>query len=244
MRISIILGYILGIAVILVTILTKEDTSYFIDFGALVITFGGTIAALLIHFSPKAFSSALSSFTKLFSEKQLSNKAVIDNLINLSREAKRNGLRSILSNSFVMENNYLEKGLMLVADGEDPDEIEGDLIQESVTITESRTLGEQVFKVGGSLAPQFGMMGTIIGLIAMLNRVEDPASIPAAMGLALVTTLYGLVMSALFFKPTAGKIRIKNQIDTNAREIMLQGILSIQKGDSPQITREKLSIYL
>jgi chemotaxis protein MotA len=229
MRISIILGYILGIAVVLVTILTKEDTSYFIDFGALAITFGGTVAALLIHFSPKAFNSALNSFGKL---------------ISISREAKRNGLRSILSNSFVLENNFLEKGLMLVADGEDPDEIESNLIQESVTITESHSLGEQVFKVGGSVSPQFGMMGTIIGLIAMLNRVEDPASIPAAMGLALVTTLYGLVMSALFFKPTAGKIRIKNQIDTNIREIMLQGILSIQKGDSPQITREKLSIYL
>ena len=244
MRISIILGYMLGLVVVLVTILTKEDTSYFMDFGAMAITFGGTIAALLIHFSPKAFNSALSSFGKLFTEKQLTNKSVIEQLISLSREAKRNGLRSILSNGFVMENVFLEKGLMLVADGEDPDEIESSLIQESVTITESHTLGEQVFKVGGSVSPQFGLMGTIIGLFSMLNRVEDPASIPAAMGLALVTTLYGLVMSALFFKPTAGKIRIKNQIDSNAREIMLQGILSIQKGDSPQITREKLSIYL
>jgi chemotaxis protein MotA len=118
------------------------------------------------------------------------------------------------------------------------------LIQESISITERNSLGEQVFKTGGSLAPQFGMMGTIIGLIAMLNRVEDPASIPAAMGLALVTTLYGLLMSALFFKPAAGKIRLKNQINTKVRELIIQGVLSIQKEDNPQITKEKLSIYL
>lgn len=244
MRSSIIFGYILGIAVVLVTILTKEDTSYFIDPGALAITLGGTIAALMIHFSPRSFAMAFSSFFKLFSEKQFKKTIVVNKLVEIARDAKRNGVGSVLSNSFVKDNSFLEKGLMLVADGEDLDEIEESLVQESFTITETHSLGEQVFKFGGSVSPQFGMMGTIIGLIAMLNRVEDPASIPAAMGLALVTTLYGLIMSALFFKPTAGKIRIKNQIDTNTREIMIQGILSIQKGDNPQITKEKLSIYL
>ncbi|MCF7919024.1 MAG: MotA/TolQ/ExbB proton channel family protein [Candidatus Cloacimonetes bacterium] len=243
MRISVVFGYLLGLAVVLITILTKEDTSYFLDPGALAITLGGTFAALLIHFSPRAFSIAWISFIKLFTEKQYSRKYIIDQLVLLSRDAKRNGVRSILSSSFVKENPFLEKGLMLVADGENPEEIEESLIQESITVTEEYSLGEQVLKFGGSVSPQFGMMGTIIGLIAMLNRVEDPASIPAAMGLALVTTLYGLLMSALFFKPTAGKIRIKNQIDTKSREIMVEGILSIEKGDSSQITREKLSIY-
>jgi chemotaxis protein MotA len=244
MRLSVYVGYLLGIAVIVITIATKEDTSYFIDPGALAITLGGTIAALLVHFSPKAFSSAFASFSKLFTEKAFTSKQMMDSMLSLSREARNNGIRSILNSSVVTDNKFLEKALMLVADGEHAELIEETLIQESITVTERYTLGEQVFKTGGSIAPQFGMMGTIIGLIAMLNRVEDPASIPAAMGLALVTTLYGLVMSALFFKPAAGKIRIKNQMDTKVREIIIQGILSIQKGDNPQITKEKLSIYL
>ncbi|MCF7912655.1 MAG: MotA/TolQ/ExbB proton channel family protein [Candidatus Cloacimonetes bacterium] len=244
MRLSVYIGYLLGIAVIVITIATKEDTSYFIDPGALAITLGGTIAALLVHFSPKAFSSAFNSFSKLFTEKGFNARQMMESMVSLSRDARNNGIRSILNSSLVSENKFLEKALMLVADGENEELIEETLIQESITITERYTLGEQVFKTGGSIAPQFGMMGTIIGLIAMLNRVEDPASIPAAMGLALVTTLYGLVMSALFFKPAAGKIRIKNQIDTKVREIIIQGTLSIQKGDNPQITKEKLSIYL
>ena len=244
MRLSVYIGYLLGIIVIVGTIITKEDTSYFLDLGALAIVFGGTLAALLVHFSPKAFTSAFSSFSKLFTEKPYTPKQMMDSIVNLSRDARNNGIKSILSSSIVTGNKFLENALMLVADGEDIEFIEETLIQESITITERYALGEQLFKTGGSLAPQFGMMGTIIGLIAMLNRVEDPASIPAAMGLALVTTLYGLIMSALFFKPAAGKIRIKNQIDTKVREIIIQGIISINNGDNPQITKEKLSIYL
>jgi chemotaxis protein MotA len=244
MRLSVYIGYLLGIIVVVGTIITKEDTSYFLDPGALAITLGGTVAALLVHFSPKAFASAFSSFGKLFTEKQYSPQLMMEVMVSLSRDARKNGIRSILSNSAVIQNQFLERALMLVADGEAPEDIEENLIQESISITERNSLGEQVFKTGGSLAPQFGMMGTIIGLIAMLNRVEDPASIPAAMGLALVTTLYGLLMSALFFKPAAGKIRLKNQINTKVRELIIQGVLSIQKEDNPQITKEKLSIYL
>jgi chemotaxis protein MotA len=244
MRLTVFIGYLLGIIVVVGTILTKEDTSYFLDPGALAITLGGTLSALLVHFSPKAFTSALSSFGKLFTEKAYNPNQMMESMVAISRETRKNGIRSALNSSLVMENKFLAKALMLVADGEDADTVEEALMQESVAITERSTLGEQVFKVGGSLAPQFGMMGTIIGLIAMLNRVEDPASIPAAMGLALVTTLYGLLMSALLFKPSAGKIRLKNQIDTKVREIIIQGTLSIQKGDNPQITKEKLSIYI
>ncbi len=244
MRLSVYLGYLLGIIVVVGTIITKEDTSYFLDPGALAITLGGTIAALLVHFSPKAFNSAFASFAKLFTEKAYTTNQMMESLVAVSRDVRRNGIRNTLNSNIVRGNKFLEKALMLVADGEDADMIEEALMQESVTITERNTLGEQVFKIGGSIAPQFGMMGTIIGLIAMLNRVEDPASIPAAMGLALVTTLYGLLISTLFFKPAAGKIRIKNQIDTKVREIIIQGALSIQNEDSPQITKEKLSIYL
>jgi chemotaxis protein MotA len=197
----------------------------------------------LLYFS-KLISINWGYFSKLFTEKAFTSKQMMDSMVSLSRDARNNGIRSILNSSVVTNNKFLEKALMLVADGEDAELIEETLVQESLTVTDRYTLGEQVFKTGGSIAPQFGMMGTIIGLIAMLNRVEDPASIPAAMGLALVTTLYGLVMSALFFKPAAGKIRIKNQMDSKVREIIIQGTLSIQKGDNPQITKEKLSIYL
>lgn len=244
MRISVYIGYILGLVVVIGTILTKEDTSFFIDPSALAITLGGTLAALLVNYSPKAFASAFSSFNKLFTEKPFTPKQMMETMVTLARDARRSGIRSILNNPAVIQNKYLEKALMLVADGENAEEIEENLMQESISITERNSLGEQVFKTGGSLAPQFGMMGTIIGLISMLNRVEDPASIPAAMGLALVTTLYGLLLSALLFKPAAGKIRLKNQIDTKVREVIIQGTLSIQKGDNPQITKEKLSIYL
>jgi len=118
------------------------------------------------------------------------------------------------------------------------------LVRDSRTSIEKHRLAERVFRIAGSFAPMFGMMGTVIGLIGMLNRINDPSSIPAAMGLALVTTLYGLILSALIFKPISGKIRDKSHMDTRIREIIIDGVISLHDIENSQLLREKLNGYL
>ncbi|MCD4819624.1 MAG: MotA/TolQ/ExbB proton channel family protein [Candidatus Cloacimonetes bacterium] len=244
MKLSVILGFIFGFGIILITVLTKEDTTLFLNWSSLTITLGGTLSAVIIYFSPGALIDASRAFVSIFTDKQHSANHVVNTIIEVSKRSKKTSYRTILKSSEVQNISFLEKGLTLISDGVDTDQTEDILIQESRARTARDRVAERVYAVAGSFAPMFGMMGTVIGLIAMLNRIEDPASMPAAMGLALVTTLYGLIFSSLMFKPISGKIRDKNNMDTNIRDIIIEGIRSIQNGDNSVITKEKLTVYL
>jgi len=240
MKTSIIFGLILGFGIILGTIFRNESTQYYLNWSALAITLGGTFAAIVIYFSPNALRLAWKGFFKLFSEKQHLPNEVVNAIVDVSKEAHNTSFKNLMQMEKVRKIPFLRKGLTMVADGTEPNHMEEILMRESKTITERSIVAERVFRIAGSFAPLFGMMGTVIGLIAMLNRVDNPAAIPAAMGLALVTTLYGLIFSALLFKPISGKIRDKNQIDSRIREIIIEGVLSIRRGENSQITKERL----
>lgn len=244
MKSSILIGLLLGFGLVIGTILTKEDTSYFLNWSSFAITFGGTISAVIIYFSPHALKDAMKSLGRIFSEKQLYAQNIADKMVALSKQSHTSSLKSLLSSDDVQSNAFLKKGMTLVADRAKPEEIEEILVRESQSVNEMNIIAERVFRIAGGFAPMFGMMGTVIGLIAMLNRVEDPASIPAAMGLALVTTFYGLILSALVFKPLSGKIRDKNLIDTRVRDIIIVGVISIRNGENSLITKERISGYL
>ena len=240
MKISIIFGLILGFGIILLTVFSNQNTSYYLNWSALAITLGGTLAAIIIYFSPNALRLAFAGFFKLFSEKVYLPNEVVNLIVDISKEAHNTSFKNIIKMESVNKMPFLKKGLTLVADGTDTNHLEEIMLRESKTITERGIVAERVFRMAGSFAPMFGMMGTVIGLIAMLHRVENPSAIPAAMGLALVTTLYGLILSALVFKPISGKIRDKNQIDSRIREIIIEGVLSIRRGENSQITKERL----
>ena len=244
MKTSVILGFILGFGVVLFTILSNENVSYFLNWSALSITLGGTIAAVIIYYSPNALKFAIVSFFNIFAEKQYLSRKVVNIVVEVCKEAHKTSFRNIIQMEKVKKLPFLERGLTLIADGINPLQLEETLIRESKTITERSIVAERVFRIAGSFAPMFGMTGTVIGLIAMLHRVEDPSAIPQAMGLALVTTLYGLLLSALVFKPISGKIRDKNQIDSRVREIIIEGVLSIQRGENSQLTKERLTGFL
>ena len=244
MKLSVIIGFILGFGIILSTIFTKEDTSFFWNWSSLAITLGGTVSAIIVYFSPSALKDAVNAFVSIFVENHHTEFEVVDVIVDVSKRSKKTSYRTIIKSAAVKKIKFLEKALTLISDGMEPDQVEDILVQESRAKTARNRIAERVYGVAGSFAPMFGMMGTVIGLIAMLNRIENPSAIPAAMGLALVTTLYGLILSALVFKPISGKIRDKNNLDTNIRNIIIEGVRSIQSGENSQITKEKLSGYI
>jgi len=244
MKLSTIIGFILGFTIIGIVIFSKEDVHFYLSIPSLAITLGGTIAAVLIYFSPGALKYGLSAVVRIFTDRQQDPRDVLDLLVDINKRSRKTTYSTILKSVAVRKIPYLVKALTFLADGVERKQIEDILHRENRSRTEKDRIAERVFSIAGSFAPMFGMMGTVIGLIAMLNRVENPDEIPAAMGLALVTTLYGLVFSALIFKPLAGKIRDKNNIDTNVRDIIIEGVLSIQEGENAQITKEKLLGYV
>jgi len=244
MKSSLIIGFISGFAIILMIVFTKEDISFFLNLSAFGITVGGTLASILIYFSYNDINCGLQSFINIFRNKDYSAKNILNTIIDLNKKAHKEGIGNITNHESARKIPFLYEGLQLVADNTNPELIREILLKNTRAISRRNNIGENVFYVAGSIAPMFGMMGTVIGLIAMLNRIKDPAAIPAAMGLALVTTLYGLILSALVLKPISGKIRVMNQKNTRLRLLVLEGVLAIQRGDNSKIMEERLKGFL
>ena len=244
MKSSLIIGLVFGFALILIVIVSKGDIEVFLNWSAFAITVGGTFAAILVYFSYTDINHGIKAFGDILFEKDHSPEEIIDILAEVNTDAHINGINNISSIESIQKHPYLLKGLTLVADNTDPSFIREILIRENRAVTRKHNIAENVFYMAGSLCPMFGMTGTVIGLVAMLNRIQDPTAIPAAMGLALVTTLYGLILASLVFKPISGKIRVRNLRNTRLRLLILEGILSIQKGENNQILRERLFGFL
>ncbi len=244
MKSSLVIGLIVGLAIIFFVIYLNEDISLFLNYSGLLITIGGTLCAILIYFSYSNIRHAFSSLGQIISEKDYSEQDIIDSLIEINNEARKNGVNNITNVETYSNFPFLIEGMSLVVDNMDSTFIRDVMLRENRGLTRKHNIGENVFYIAGSLSPMFGMMGTVIGLIAMLNKVQKPEEIPAAMGLALVTTLYGLILAALIFKPISGKIGIRNLRNTRLRLLVLEGILSIQRGDSNMILKERLHGFL
>ncbi|MBC8527527.1 MAG: MotA/TolQ/ExbB proton channel family protein [Candidatus Cloacimonetes bacterium] len=244
MKFTTIFGIIIGFGTISLIFYFQGGSKYFLNWTALAITLGGTFSATITYFSWNALRSAFLSFMNIFIKKQYYPRDVVNIIVELCKEARTAGHNSLIDTESVNKIAFLKKGLTLVVDGVKPEQVENILRRENHSISERNRIGEKVFRIAGTFAPMFGLMGTVIGLIIMLNRISVPEEIPGAMGIALVTTLYGLILAALVFKPISGKIRDKNQIDTQVREIIIEGVLSIQKGENSQIAKEKLLTYL
>jgi chemotaxis protein MotA len=235
-----ILGLIGGFGVILLAIFLKEDVSLFLNWIGIALVLGGTIFSCLIYFSSNAIGFAGQGFVNIFFKKKVSASEAVKILIQISKEAYFSEVIDLLDTDLIKRIPFLEKGMILVADNVEPQQVKRVLVRNSKSLTIKNRVAERVWSVAGSFAPMFGMMGTVIGLIAMLNRIEDPSAIPAAMGLALVTTLYGLILSSVIFVPISGKIRDFNHMNTKVREIVIEGVLSIQSAENTQVTKERL----
>jgi chemotaxis protein MotA len=243
MKSSLIIGLVAGFAVIIFVIFLNENVAIFINYSGILITLGGTLCAILVYFSYTDIRHSVQGFFQILTDRNYSAEQTIDLLVQLNSEARVNGFNNLSLDSY---SNYpfMVKGMKLVADNTDSVFIREILLRENRGISRKHNIAENVFYIAGSLSPMFGMMGTVIGLIAMLNKIQNPEEIPAAMGLALVTTLYGLILSALVFKPISGKIRVHNLRNTRLRLLVLEGILSIQNGENNQILKERLHGFL
>ncbi|MCX7038845.1 MAG: MotA/TolQ/ExbB proton channel family protein, partial [Spirochaetes bacterium] len=143
-----------------------------------------------------------------------------------------------------VEDEFLRKGIQLVVDGTDPEIIKNILYNELNQMQARHEEGINFFADWSGLAPAFGMIGTLAGLIAMLQNLNDKSSVGAGMSLALVTSLYGALMCYLVFQPFKRKLQDQDGDEARVREIMIEGILSIQSGDNPRILEEKLISFL
>lgn len=240
-------GMLLGVAMFLVGVFSSGGVSglkNMFDFASLIITLGGSIAGTLASNKVQDFIVGIKGMALTFKNEVQDPAAVIKNIIDLSNTARKEGLLALEEAANGIEDDFLKKGIMLVVDGTDPELVRGIMETDLVCIEQRHKKSIAVWEKWGELGPAWGMIGTLIGLILMLQDMEDASSIGPKMAVALVTTLYGSLIANWLCNPTASKLKINNDAEMMMKEITVEGILSIQAGENPRVIEEKLKSFL
>lgn len=245
MDLATIIGLGLGAAMILMSILTGgAGIGQYIDVGSVLMVIGGSFAGLMIANPLPRIMKLMSVFRIALNVPNYEMEKTITNLVRFSEKARRDGLLALEDDMEEVEDTFMKKGIQFVVDGADPEIIKNMLYNELNQQQERHADGIGLFDTWGALAPAFGMIGTLAGLIGMLANLDDPDSIGSGMALALITTMYGSIVANLVMIPIKKKLEDRDKEESLVREIMVEGILSIQAGDNPRILEQKLVSFL
>lgn len=247
MDIATIIGLVVCFAMVLVGVATSGGLqalpSYF-DIPSIAITFGGAFSAVLAANTIQTFVSGLKSFALVLKVPKNNTAEMINNIINLSNVARKEGLLSLEEAAGELEDEFLKKGILLIVDGTDPELVRAIMETELVSMDSRHKARIGFWENVGSMGPAWGMIGTLVGLVNMLNNMEDASSIGPNMATALITTLYGSLLANWICAPISNKLKAQNDMEMMQKEIMIEGLLSIQAGENPRVIEEKLKSFM
>jgi len=245
MDIATIIGLILGTGLVLSSVaMGGGGLSPFIDVPSGMIVFGGAISTLLINFPLSNVLGTVGIVKKCFLTKLPSSKEVIDKYQELATIARRDGLVAIENSLEGISDSFMMRGLEMVAGGTEKDDIRAVMETEIEYIDERHKSGKKILEAMAAAAPAFGMIGTLIGLVQMLQSLDDPSQIGGGMATALLTTLYGAMTANMFCIPLAGKLDERNKEEMLVRELILMGALALVDGQAPRALQERLIAFL
>lgn len=248
MDIASILGLVICIVLVFISIVTGDQGMpaifNFLNMPSVLITFGGAFCCVLASYTLDEFIAGFKSFSLIFKLSDMNMPDVIRKIIELSNIARKEGLLSLEEASAELDDPFLKKGVLLIVDGTDPELVRA-IMETELTSVDNRHRKKIAFWDDlGAMGPAWGMIGTLIGLINMLVLMDDPSSIGPQMSIALITTLYGSMLANWICVPVASKLKAKNEIEMTIKEIMIEGLLSIQAGENPRVIEEKLKSFL
>ena len=245
MDISTIIGLTLAFGLIVLSMaLGGSGLGIYVDLNSFLMVIGGSFAAMMIS-NPLARVLGVSKILNhVFRIPNYELEKTISTLVNFSERARREGLLALEDDIEDVGDEFLKNGIQMVVDGTDPEIIKAILYSDLEQLESRHSIGIKFFSDWGSLAPAFGMIGTLAGLIAMLANLDDPDAIGSGMALALITTMYGSIFANAALIPFKNKLEDRDQEERLTREIMIEGILSIQAGDNPNILKFKLVSFL
>ncbi|MFD1739307.1 flagellar motor protein MotP [Bacillus salitolerans] len=240
-------GMILGIIMIGLGIFSNkgfEGVTSFFDIPSLFIVLGGVTAGILISFNNQEVKKIFIVMRESFRKDNYDLPKLVKMIVRFSERARKEGLLSLEDEIIDIEDPFVRKGVLLAVDGMDGEQIEEILSSEIQAMEERHRKGRVLLEKAGEYAPSWGMIGTLIGLVLMLNGLNDPSTLGPNMAIALMTTLYGTLLANLVFLPMAAKLAMKTEQEVFVRQVIIQGIMGIQSGENPRLLREKLASYL
>lgn len=247
MDIASILGLVICFILMIFGIVYGKEFSViirFLDAPSALITFGGSFMCILASNTLQSFVAGLKSFTLIFKTSTMNVPEIIQKIIDLSNVARKEGLLSLEEAAGDIDDEFLKKGILLIVDGTDPELVRAIMETELVSVEDRHKEKIGFWENLGAMGPAWGMIGTLIGLVNMLQDMNDPSSIGPSMAVALITTLYGSILANWICAPVATKLKSKNAEEMMMKEIEIEGLLSIQAGENPRVIEEKLKSFL
>lgn len=244
MDIATVFGMILGMGLLLWAITSKTTLAVFIDPASFAIVIGGASASALVSFPLRNILGVAKVVKNCFFNKPRDPRDLIVEMVKYAEIARRDGILALENVTHDITDPFMVSGIQMAVDGTDPDLIEAIMSSDMEAVEARHADGKALFDNLGKYAPAFGMIGTLVGLVIMLQNMNDPASIGPAMAVALITTFYGALFANLFALPMADKLGLRSREELMLKMIMIKGVMSIQSGDNPRIVEQKLRTFL
>jgi chemotaxis protein MotA len=237
-----LLGVIGGSLLVLVSIFLGGDVGLFFNTPSFLLVVGGTAATIFIRYPMSDVLGTLRIVRQAFFYELKDQSEIINDFINLSNVARRDGLLALERIKF--DDPFLAKGIGFCVDGAETRQIESILLRDIQSMRSRHQSGQAILRAISASAPAFGMIGTLIGLVQMLTGMDDPKKIGPGMAVAILTTLYGALIAYLFAIPIADKLAYRSTEETDRKLLILEGILALKKGENPRMLEETLHAFL
>ena len=244
MDIATLIGLISGTALLLWAIMGKSDLGTFVDYSSMAIVFGGSASAALISFPIRNVLAVAKVVKNCFLSKSRDPRELITEVVRYAEVARRDGILALENVTDDIDDPFIVSGVQMAVDGTDPDLIESIMMNDLEAVEARHAEGKALFDNIGKFAPAFGMIGTLIGLVIMLQNMNDPSAIGPGMAVALITTLYGALLANLVALPMAEKLGRRSREEVLLKMIVVKGVMAIQCGDNPRIVEQKLKTFL
>ena len=242
MDLGTIIGIVLGFGLVISAILIDSPLMAFVNPPSLIVVLGGTLAATMVAERLPNLINGIRVALNAFTDKTPSPKQTIELVGELALAARKDGILAL--EGFNIDDHFMAKAVRLAVDGIAPEEIRASLTGELGSLKERHKRGQRLFKFMGGIAPSMGMIGTLIGLVQMLQALDDPSAIGPAMAVALLTTLYGAIIAFMICNPIAEKLESRTREEQLNMIIVMEGIEGILRGENPRLIVDKLEGFL
>ncbi|UOQ46129.1 flagellar motor protein MotP [Halobacillus salinarum] len=241
------IGITLGFIMVIFGIMSNAGftgMASFIQASSIIIVVGGLAAALLVNFNMSEMKLTYKVLKEAFKKSDMNLRQLIQTFVQLSERARREGLLALEAELEEVDDPFIKKGILLAVDGIEPEVINDIMNAEIVAVEERHQRGRAILEKAGEYAPAWGMIGTLIGLVLMLESLTSPETLGPKMAVALLTTFYGTLLANLVFIPMAGKLENKTEEEIFLKQVIIEGVIGVQSGQNPKILEEKLSAFL
>ncbi|MCC6681707.1 MAG: MotA/TolQ/ExbB proton channel family protein [Phycisphaeraceae bacterium] len=244
MDLGVLFGFLGTWVVITWALLSGGSLLYYVDVPSIILVCGATFTIVFYAFPARNVKRVMSVAKRLFFYQGQSIEKLIEDMVSFAEIARRDGILSLENALKDIDDPFIVTGIQMAVDGTDPELIEQIMLNELENLENRHAVGKAMFDCMGKYAPAYGMIGTLVGLVIMLQNMDDPSKIGPGMAVALLTTMYGAIIANAFALPMSDRLALRSGEEVLYKTIIIKGVMAIQSGDNPRIVEQKLRTFL